>query len=940
MSRARLALVLGLSFQAGAWAAGQMFHCPEQLEPLGLDPAGAKGWRVVVRSVQPPCALLYPADSPSIELALRNDSDAPLEAEPIGEVVRIGTRLARWDQGAEVAAVAPLSKPVRVKLPGVRVGPKEEKALDWRPGRADDFRELGAYAVIVELPGKGRQAAATFVRIPPRTTAAGKGSPLIFTLAPKLDLETQLDLAERLGYRWVNAGDVPNWATVSPTEPSTSLGPGPAAPFDWARTDAWFAEFRKRGLHVITTMCGSPRHTIPDAAWRAGSRVHAPGHDARFGDFVEELVARYCGADGQGPLQVIDLSARPCESGGGPGWPSDPARYRALYQIVWERARKVTGRLIVAAPGPAHASDTFLSLGDGERLWGSKLRMLTSRREAPHECFGPRLAQKLLATAMDTGAWAAGSAESLVAVASHGLAAGHRKLAVGRAEEFLWENGPGGPLATPTAAAAAFFLHFVAGMDFERIVLHDRLPWLYQWGGGERLAFLLAGDRARLYPEAATIYGQIRANGTVTLDAMGGRLRAWDLFGGPYTAEAGQYRLPCSLETVYLEAPGLPAEMVTAVLANGRIEGVRPVEFFADDFTVPIQRLKSLEFDVHNVLPHQVQGALTILPPSSISLQETVIALTLGAGATRTISLPINWVKPHPANAYPFTFRFEGAGSKAEWTEELHANTIAYGSPSIDGNLADWAGAVPVTLRSPEVDYNLAEAAWRPWETRRDVARGMAEARFQWDERCLYLAVRERNHDWRPKPRLSTRKDDAYFGAGDLAHVCTKDPTDALPFTRDCLQLALRFAERRTRLPAHGVVPPRMIAADDTDYEYALWGTTDGGTEVWRSAAPDLGFFHFLPRCIPEGYDGVPKGAQAVVRRFGDDTIYEAAIPWADMAGLRPEPGKVINLALALPGTGLELGAGRSRPRSNALTLRPTWAGRLSNDIRWGFIKD
>ncbi|MBM4030456.1 MAG: hypothetical protein FJ291_01565 [Planctomycetes bacterium] len=927
------AVVLALLF--GAWAGAGMFDCPEHHEGLQLQPAGSKGWRVVPVALSPAWGLAHPGEAVAIELALRNEGTAPLAATPVLEIVRIGTRFVRFEADREANALVPLAKPLRVEMPDLVAAPGTEAKLAWRDDKGTALAELGSYAVIVELPKRGRQAAATITRVPaPRQAQGdGKGSPLIYPLHPKLDLAGQLDVAARLGFRWVRADAMPNWASVAQADLS--------APFDWRRADALMEPLRKRGLYAISNLCGSPRQAISDANWQAGNHVHDPKHDERFGDFVEAAVARYRGPDGSGPLQVIDFWKEPWEGGSALGWKSDAPRYRTLLRIVHDRAKKASTHIKVGGTSSIMNSfDKLFSARDGAQEWAKRLNVLTDRNVPPHASFGPAMAQKLMVSSIEVGAPLATSPEGLVAAATHLAAAGQRKVCPCDAEQLFWESGTAGPMCTPAAAAAAFFLHFTAGMEFERIVLHDRLPWLYQWAGGQRVAFILAGDRSRLTPNAVTPFDQIRANGSIAIDTMGGRLAAYDLYGNPYPAEAGRYKVPCSFASVYAEATGASAEMAAQTLADGRIEGVTPVEFFADDFIVPVQKLKTFDFEVHNALSRQVTGMVTVVSPSSIALQENVVSVTLAAGATKTLSLPINWSKPHPANAYPFTFRFEGAAGKAEWTEELHACTIPHGTPTIDGGLTDWAASPPVVLRASDVEFILAEAGWRPWETRRDVAKGMAELRLMWDERHLYLAVRERNRDWRPKPRLSARRDDDYFGTGDLAHTYVRDPKDALPFTGDCVQLGLRFLPLRARFVARGVVPPRMLPEDDTDYEFALWGAPDGGAELWRSAAPGLGFFNFLPRCMPEGYDGVPKGAKAVVRRTGDDTVYEAAISLAELPGLTPTPGKAIHVAFALPASGLELGAGRSRPRTNSLTLRPTWAPRLSNDIRWGFIKE
>ena len=925
-----------------ARADGGLFQLPEHLEALELSKAGTNGWRVVANVIQPAGGVAYPNEVVTLDLGLRNEGDAPLVAEPILEVVRIGTRFDRFDPAlrsstsdGEVVRLIPIGKPSRIELPKVQVARGKEAEIGWKAAKADEFQELGVYAVILDVPRRGRQAVATFARVrrPNRAGGDGKSSPLFCQLDPRIDRETQLDIVSRLGFTWVRDADMPGWASVSQGDVN--------AAFDWSKPDAWFKPLRKHGLFTLADLRGAPRRAVSDANWQAGNRVHDVLRDPRFGDFVQEFAARYCGPEGDGPLQLIDFWGGAWEGGMSAGWRCDAARYRALYKIVRERARQGSPRIQVGGPSSmANLFDVFLSQRDAESEWVRRFDFLTEHGVPPQACFGPRVARKLILLSLATGAWPCGSPDTLVATATHVLAAGQRKAGSCPVGELLWQNGLAGPMCTPTAAAASFFLHFTAGIEFERVVAHDRLPWVYQFGGRDRVAFVLAGDRSCVSPGSVILHRQIRADGTIAVDPMDGRLKAFDLYGHAPAVEEGTFRLPCSAASAYFEAPGLPADMVAANLLAGRIEGVTPVEFFADDFVQPIQRIKSFDFEIHNVLNRQIPGTVTVIPPSSVSLQETVTAVNIAAGASQVISLPVNWAKPHPANAYPFTFRFESAAGKAEWTEELHVNTIGYGTPVIDGSLTDWPHAIPVLMRSSDVEFNLAEAAWRPWEARRDVAKGLTEVRLAWDEKFLYLAVRDKAKDWLPKPRLSTRRDDDYFGTGDLAHTYVKDPLDALPFTGPCFQLALRFRMARTRLPASGLVPERMVAEDDSDVEYALWGAPDGGAEIWRSGAPDLGFFNFLPRCMPEGYDGVPKGAKAVVRRSGDDVIYEAAIPLADLSGLRPAPGKIIQIACAVPGSGTELGAGRSRPRANSLTLRPTWASRVSNDIRWGFIKE
>jgi len=1075
-SKARGVLLLLLTATAvfpihvDARAGSTMFHYPEQLAPLGLDPLGSGGWSVSLATIRPAGGVVYPGETVSVEITVRNAGASRLDVVPVIEVVRIGCRFEREDAKrddpmarGQVFATVPLSQPRRFPAPALAAAPGKEGTIRWQQEKATDLAEFGAYAVIVELPGdaspleasviadwpglcsqwsaagkkkarspslriwelfppdiqsivadaaggaalddarkakvidalnaalgrrdlfrrsdfpdialsdegkellkmseqepspaeirrfnrllldasypkrvvksrpKLRQAVATLARVHPPNPAGGDGrnSPLIYRLHPRPHLGQQLETIRRLGYTWVHAGSMPNWAGVSQTD----VG----APFDWGKADQWIEPFRKNALFILSNLQGSPRQTITDANWQADNHVHDPKHDARFGDFVEEAVRRYCGDDGKGPLQIIDFWDQPWEGGGPSGWKSDAARYRALYRIVYERAHKGSRRIAVGgASRIMNTLDKFATLSRGEPQWAQQFDILTDHDVQPYACFGPRIGQKLALSSIETGTWLASSPETLIAAATHFTAAGQAKVSPHHPAQLLWENGPAGPLCRPEAAAASFFLHFLAGLSFERIVSHDHLPWVYQWGGPQRVAFILAGDRHRLDTSAVTLYDQIRANGRISIDAMDGKLKAYDLYGNPYPAVDGKYDLPCSEASVYLEAPGIDPKIVTQTIVEGRMADVKPVEFFVDDFVKPLARGGTLDVEVHNVLNRRINGTVAVEGLLGLSLARGKVAVSLSAGARTTLRFAIEEFRARRTNAYPFTFRFEGQAGTADWRETLSVNTIAYGRPTIDGDLADWADAIPVFVHDHGRDIDLTEAVLRIEDQLKDVPRGFASVRFKWDEDHLYVGVRNKTKEWGPKPRLSTRKDEAYVGTGDLAHTYIKTIDDALPFTGHCFQLGVRFAPLRFRLPAYGVVPPQMLAADDTDYEYAIWRTPDGAAEIWRSTSPDLGFFNFLPWCMPKGYDGVAQGAEAVVKREENDTIYEIAIPLADLKDFRPAPGTVVHLTFALPGSGIQFGVGRSRTRANGLTLKPTWQAHPSNDIRWGFLE-
>lgn len=919
----------------------KLFEFPEQLEPLQLDMMANNDWSACISTAQPLSGIAYPGEALKLEITLSNAGKEPLAAAPTLEAVRINMQFEKYDpsrgdpmiSGFQIS-LTPVGPRSRSTLEPVTIAPGKTATLSWSPAK-DACNEFGVYALIVELPGKGRQAAGTFGRahVPNPAAGDGKSSPLLYHQHWGWPMDLQMALVARLGYRWVRTDGTPTWGNVA----TRTADGGPDGPFDWAKLDEMMEIYRRYGLWVQSNMYGSPQNATTEANWKAYNVVHLPKYDQAWGSFVEEAVRRYCGKDGNGPLQIIDYYNEPWEGGGISGWKSDSARYRAIYKIIYDRAHKASPHIQVGGCSSImNTVDKFFSVKDWRTMY--KFDILTDHYVQPYSSYGPRLAKNLGIPSIETETWIGNTPDNLVATATHFLAAGQSKVNPNHPVQLFWKRGQSVLMPSPPVMAANQFLFATAGKEFKRIVFLDHLPWLYEWSDGKSSLFILAGDRHRINAAAATLYDQIRANGTITISNLRGKLRAYDTYGNPYPATRGRYTVPCAYTSVYLEAPTLAPGAVIGAVRDGVMEGIKPVEIFADDFAVPVGQAKTLDVDVHNVLNRPVAGTLTVTPPSGIRLAGTTAVLSLKPGETQTVKLPIQSADVNPANAYEFAYKFAGNDGGAELTEVLHANVLAYGHPTIDGSLADWTDVPPVIVFGEALQRDMTERAWKPWEQEKEVSKGLAEVRFKWDEQNLYIAVRDRNKDWQAKPRLSARDDDSYFGKDDMAQTYIKGIYEALPFSGHCVQLGIGLGLHKAGLAPMTNVPARMVADDDTDYEYAFWGAPDGG-EIWRNSQPGMQLFNFLPRCMPQGYSGVPKGATTVVKRDGDDTIYEVAIPLADMPELQPAPGKIIKLTFALPGSGIKFGLGRSRTRSNGLTLKNTWEADPSCDIRWGFVK-
>ncbi len=919
----------------------QLYTYPEQLEPLKLDKGGSKSWSAEVSKITPVAGILYPGDAVSMEMTVKNTGKEAITETPTVEVVLVGAKFEGFDGtrgdpmiGGLKMRTVPLAEPVRFPLPITKIEPGKTTIFKWSSD-AKAFTKFGLYAVIIDYPTGGRQGVGSFARVYPPNKAAGDGksSPLLYCQniwymwGP-----TQLDTVARLGYKWVRTDGFPNWNGVA----TRNHNGGPDGPFDWTNTDAQMECYRKNNLWIMSNMYGGPQDAVTKNNQNAYNMVHQPMYDDTWGLFVEEAVRRYCGKDGTGPLQIIDYYNEPWEGGGISGWKSDSARYRTLYKIIYDRAHKASSFINVGGSSSImNTEDKFFTVKDWQKNY--KFDVLTDHYVQPYACWGPREAKKLGIYSIETETWMGSSPDRLVATSTHFLAAGQKKVAPNHPDQLLWKNGE--LMCRPTAVAANIFLYFTAGLEFEKIAFTDHLPWLYQWGKGKDACYILAGDRSMINTDALTMYDQIKADGTIKLNSQGGKIKAYDIFGNLYPVDKGVYDLPCSFTSVYLKASSLTPEQVSTAVNSARMNKVKPVEIFADDFVAPVTETKSVDFDVHNVLNRKITGNIHVTAPATITLDKISMPVALNPGETISLHFPIKTATVNPANAYEFAFVFEGIDGMAELREVLAVNAITFGTPTLDGTTTGWEKATPVITHGSDLKRDMSERAWRPWEQEKDVTNGLAEFRFMWDEKNVYMMVRDRNKDWTPKATLASRNENLLFGKDDMAQTYIGDIFQSLPGSGHCLQLAIALGERRKMLLPQTNVPDKMIVQADTDYEYDIWKTTDGKDEIWRSATPTLGLFNFLPRCMPQGYNGVPAGAKVAIKRDGIDTIYQIAIPLTDMPELAPQAGKSFKMTFALPGSGIFFGTGRSRTRMNSLTLLPTWSSSPSNDIRWGFTK-
>jgi hypothetical protein len=947
---AALAATLGTIAASGAdapaWGSGEgaLFAAENHRAALGLDVPGANGWHGRTVGTGRPGALFFPGES--VDLDVQLVGVGPAESLTV-EVTPMDQPFLKPD-GDDLLfmpnyGVAPRGKTVS-RL--VRFASPEDAGKGLLKLRGLPLDAYGTAAVALAVKGRGKQALGTVARghVPRRGDRAH--SQIMYHLGGGGiggSWEKQMEVVARLGYRWIRPDNFPNW--------QGSDGGGPDKPFDFSKQDALMDAFRRNGLYLISNAYGSPMWAMDKANWDAYFYAHGPELDPQFEKWAEEAARRWCGADGEGPLQAIDYWNEPWEGGGISAWRGDAIRYRQLYNALYAGMKRGAPKIrIGGCSSIMNTGDKFFTSPELEAEYSNKVEILTDHYVGPAMCYGPRVAERMGILSMESETWFGGNARYAAATLAFFLATGQKIVNINHPAQLMWLNSPEVPMVKPAASALNAYLHFAGDRPFERVVFLEHLPWLFQFGAGNSCAFLMLGDGSHIIQDQ---FDRIRADGRIRLSARGG-LRAYDVYGNELEPKRGELDLPLNRDPCWLVAEGQDAEVVVAAVRAATIERVKPVDLVLRDFTAVPAAGGAVQVEVRNVLNRPVAGTVTLQLSAPVKLEKTEQAVSLAPGERRTLEFAIAAAAPDPQNAYAAEVVFRGADGEAKLAETLQANVIAAGTPKLDGNLDDWAAAPPVRAASPKAGPDMILRLWKPWEQVAEIKDGLAEFRAMRDDRCLYLAIRERNAKWEPMPRLSTRNDDKFFGATPAtAHTYwspkfgTPDPgNQSLPYYGHLAQIAigLGLGSAAHHLPELRNVPAAIMAMPDTDYEYAVWAAPDGGAEIWRNYAVGQRWVrHYAPRTVPKGaYDGVPKGAQAVVRKQGDDVIYEVALPYTDMPQLKPEmlaAGKTICLTFKLPGSNVKFGAGKSATRPNGMSTLPRWETSPSNEIRWGLAK-
>jgi len=420
------------------------------------------------------------------------------------------------------------------------------------------------------------------------------------------------------------------------------------------------------------------------------------------------------------------------------------------------------------------------------------------------------------------------------------------------AERVFFHWGRGLPMPPSSAAVYAWMAHLLGDARYEgdawaEVPLieghifsgpQQRVAVVWSWVGAE------AGrcDRGVLVFE----------------DGLG--LQAMDVVGHPVGIWKGERLIvPFSEAPIYVVSVDLSAKQLRERLRKARIIGVAPGAVRVESIIrgrVPGKVKVTLWVQSHR--PKKLAGRAGLLLPDGWEVRDSKRRFDLEPGAAGEVSfectVPENAGRgPYPVEAVVSLDEEFVRRRQKVWRAQTPQRTIEVGF-----GLADWDGIDPVVLEAPGGEV---------W----------AEVRTAWDRECFYVSA-------------GVRRERPTFRGGHFA------------FEGDAVQLAWGTAKRADDdfgHPARGWAMPEG-AFRDTDHLMALTFGRDGA-QVVRLRRPGVILRAHMPGNQDPWYGPVEGARVAIARdRAIGHTVFEAAIPWKELAPLRGGKDRIFRFGIRI----------------------------------------
>ncbi len=357
-----------------------------------------------------------------------------------------------------------------------------------------------------------------------------------------------------------------------------------------------------------------------------------------------------------------------------------------------------------------------------------------------------------------------------------------------------------------TAAAMGAVQGFIGERAFNRLLFTAGLPWVMVFDGyrqdKEDGTIVITGDLGEAFGAANVLFRNVRSlteakkryelyqRFKATTDAAerneletaldnwnpitDGKLiikadpafRLFDFYGNIIAPANEAYEIPLNYQGYYLRVNGEKGafDRLVANIESAKISGYEPLEIIVRDFTAPIESKPALQLQLTNILNRPVKGRLAATI-KGLELEQPDW-LSFKPHETKTVAVKVNKGDANHDNTYPLEVYFDAGKDGFTWyQEDMHVNFIAKRRITVDGDLSDWQGVIPQTIKgSAKASLSVTEAAWHPYLEFDQHADGLAQTYQAYDTDYFYFAAKVADKTPnRGTLRFETRDDDQYF---------------------------------------------------------------------------------------------------------------------------------------------------------------------------------
>jgi len=387
---------------------------------------------------------------------------------------------------------------------------------------------------------------------------------------------------------------------------------------------------------------------------------------------------------------------------------------------------------------------------------------------------------------------------------------------------------------------------------------------------------------AIVWGHTGTDHRHLDRDGTLTIKNPGD-IRAYDVVGREIPRQGNTLVVPFGESVVWFTTEAMGIAEFRNTIAKARLDGLTAINAYALSLKDSAKRAQTVGVRIENQLNRKVSGIVRLTRHDDGKVSESRFSLAAG----RLVEVPIAWAAGDiPAQLrHAITLDIESDAGNVAYQQDLAVARFYRHAITVDGDLEDWAGTLPVFIDSSGQDGRVdkTRALLNPGKVQvHEGDGGQVNLRVYtaYDDSNVYIAA-------------AVHEDELQCRAGEPVTRRGPDGTVTLPyrmgepnglehihFCQDTFAFAFGF---RDRVPGWGRQMDDPWAwkghFNDTDYQYVAHTSADGPRLI-RQWGPDTSRRTAYQTVDVPGV-GPVAGSQIVINR--DDsarlTVYEIAIP-------------------------------------------------------------